>query len=96
MNSKLKNEQLDELYEAILSLGTIDECYNFFEDLCTVSEIKAMCQRFHVAGMLKRGCQYNEIVKETGASTSTISRVNRSLFYGNDGYTTILERLANK
>jgi len=96
VNSKLKNDKLDELYKAILSLESVEECYDFFEDLCTVSEIKAMCQRFNVAGMLKRGCQYNEIVKETGASTSTISRVNRSLFYGNDGYSRILERLADK
>lgn len=93
MNSKLKTERGDELFAAILSLQTVDECYDFFEDLCTVSEIKAMTQRFHVAGMLRRGCQYAEIVNETHASTATISRVNRSLTYGTDGYNNAFKRL---
>ena len=93
MNSKLKNEKLDELFAGILCLKSIEECYNFFEDLCTVSEIKAMSQRFNVAGMLSRGAQYSEIVADTRASTATISRVNRCLSYGTDGYATILKRL---
>ncbi len=93
MNSKLKSERLDDLFKAILNLESVEECYNFFEDLCTVSEIKAMGQRFHVASMLKRGCQYSAIVAETGASTATISRVNRCLTYGTDGYATALKRM---
>ena len=93
MNDKLKSERLDHLFKAVLCLENIEECYDFFDDLCTVSEIKAMGQRFHVASMLKKGCQYSEIVAETGASTATISRVNRCLTYGADGYVTALKRL---
>ena len=93
MNSKLKNEEADYLFKAILSLETIDECYNFFEDLCTVAEIKAMSQRLAVARMLSEKTVYTKIVEETGASTATISRVNRCLLYGSDGYKNILEKL---
>jgi len=93
MNLKLKNEMSDHLFEAILNLKTIDECYNFFEDLCTIKEIQEMSQRFEVAKMLFEGAKYNEITKKTGASPATISRVNRCLNYGADGYKTILERL---
>lgn len=93
MNSKIKDENNDFLFKAILSLKSIDECYDFFEDLCTVAEIKAMAQRLHVAKMLNNHHVYSDIVSKTGASTATISRVNRSLNYGNDGYVKILERL---
>lgn len=93
MNEKLKNEHTTNLFKAILTLENINDCYNFFDDLCTVSEIKAMAQRFEVAVMLKNKCVYSDIVKKTGASTATISRVNRSLLYGSDGYKKTLEKL---
>lgn len=93
MNSKLKDANVDQLFEAILTLETVEECYKFFEDLCTVPELKAMSQRLHVAKMLHARHVYNDIVTETGASTATISRVNRSLNYGSDGYRIIFERL---
>jgi len=91
MNKKLKNESTDKLFSAIIKLETIEDCYNLFDDLCTVSEIKAMVQRFEVAGMLKEKRSYSEIVEKTGASTATISRVNRCLNYGSDGYKKALE-----
>ncbi len=93
MNPKIKNEETDFLFQAILSLKNTDECYQFFEDLCTVSELKAMAQRIVVAKMLSEKCVYSEIVKKTGASTATISRVNRSLEYGCDAYAMIFNRL---
>ena len=93
MNEKLKNKNTDALFQAILTLRTTEECYAFFDDLCTVPEIKAMSQRFSVARMLDKGEIYNEIVEETGASTATISRVNRALHYGSDGYTHTIARL---
>lgn len=93
MNDKLRSESLDELFEAILTLETVDECYAFFEDLSTVTELKAISQRFNVAKLLLDKRVYNDIVSETGASTATISRVNRSLSFGNDGYKMVLERL---
>ncbi|MFT8888363.1 MAG: YerC/YecD family TrpR-related protein [Ethanoligenens sp.] len=93
MNSKIQNEHLDYLFKTILSLENIEECYNFFEDLCTVAEIKAMAQRLHVAKMLRDRHIYSDIVASTGASTATISRVNRCLHYGSEGYSTVLERL---
>lgn len=96
MNSKIKDDLTDKLFEAVLLINGIDECYNFFEDICTVSEIKAMAQRLEVAKMLKLGETYTEISEKTGASTATISRVNRCLNYGADGYRTILERLEEK
>ena len=96
MNSKLKDKNVDELFNAILCLETIEECYNFFEDLCTVQELKALSQRLQVAKMLSEHHVYNDIVNETGASTATISRVNRTLQYGCDGYKIIFERLKNK
>jgi TrpR-related protein YerC/YecD len=96
MNSKIKDDMTDKLFEAILLLENIDECYNFFEDICTISEIKALAQRFEVAGMLKKGIVYTEISEKTGASTATISRVNRALNYGADGYKTILQRLEQR
>ncbi|OGO81541.1 MAG: hypothetical protein A2Y21_02050 [Clostridiales bacterium GWC2_40_7] len=96
MNSKIKDDITDKLFEAILLLKGMDECYNFFEDICTVSEIKAMAQRLEVAKMLKAGHTYTDISEKTGASTATISRVNRCLNYGADGYKTILDRLERK
>lgn len=95
MNSKIKDETTDKLFEAILLLKNIDECYRFFEDICTISEIKALAQRLEVAKMLKEKQTYTEISEKTGASTATISRVNRSLHYGADGYKMILDRLEN-
>ncbi len=93
MNSKLHGDSVDYLFEAILSLKNIDECYKFFEDLCTVPELKAMSQRLSVAKMLQEKKVYSEIVAETGASTATISRVKRSFDYGSDGYELIFDRL---
>ena len=96
MNSKIKDESVYFLFQAILSLKTVDECYNFFEDLCTVPEIKAMSQRLLVAHMLSTKRVYSDIVAETGASTATISRVNRSLNYVCDGYALVFGRLDAK
>lgn len=96
MNNKLKDMYTDFLFKAILSLRNEDECYSFFEDLCTVPELKAMSQRLVVAKMLKEHKIYSDIVNETGASTATISRVNRSLNYGSDGYDIVFERLGLK
>lgn len=93
MSDKLKDKNVDFLFEAILKLQTLDECYDFFEDLCTVSEIKAISQRIVVAKMLRDKKVYSDIVAETGASTATISRVNRSLQYGCNGYDEIFKRL---
>ncbi len=93
MPDKLKNKQMDRLMSAVLSLKSPEEAYAFFEDLCTVSELQAMRQRFEVAELLRRGHIYSDIVRDTGASTATISRVNRALLYGADGYKTVLERL---
>ncbi|QAT49609.1 TrpR-like protein, YerC/YecD [Caproiciproducens sp. NJN-50] len=93
MNSRLKDDSVDFLFSAVLSLKTPEECYAFFEDLCTVSEIKAMSQRLLVAHMLSNKKVYSDIVATTGASTATISRVNRSLHYGCDGYELIFQRL---
>lgn len=85
-SSRMKNDQADGLFEAILSLETMDEAYRFFEDICTIKEIQSIAQRLEVAKLLKSGKTYNEIEEATGASTATISRVNRSLNYGADGY----------
>lgn len=93
MNKKIKTDAVDQLFDAILCLKTREECYDFFEDLCTVNELLSLSQRFEVASMLKNKCTYLEIADKTGASTATISRVNRSLNYGNDGYDMVLERL---
>lgn len=95
MNKKIKTEAVDHLFQAILCLRSAEECYDFFEDLCTVNELLSLSQRFEVASMLKRHNTYLEIAEKTGASTATISRVNRSLNYGNDGYELVLERLGN-
>lgn len=93
MNKKLKSEAMDGLFSAILSLKDIDECYAFFEDVCTVNELLSFGQRYEVARMLRSHKTYLEIAESTGASTATISRVNRSLNYGNDAYDMIFERL---
>lgn len=93
MNSKLKNESTDFLFEAILTLKTKEDCYRFFEDLCTKPELNAMAQRIVVAKLLTNKTVYSEIVKRTGASTATISRVNRSLNEDTDGYKLAFERL---
>lgn len=93
MNKKLKTDAVDQLFDAVLSLKTKEECYSFFEDLCTVNELLSLSQRFEVAAMLRSHKTYLEIAEKTGASTATISRVNRSLNYGNDGYNMIFERL---
>jgi TrpR-related protein YerC/YecD len=92
-SGKLKDNLLDRLFEAILALQNTDECYRFFEDLCTVAEIKSMAQRFEVAKMLELNCTYGEIVSRTGASTATISRVKRALNYGADGYKLVIGRI---
>lgn len=89
----IKNEMTDHFFEAVLTLETVDECYKFFEDVCTIKEIKALSQRLEVAKMLKAKRLYSDIVAETGASTATISRVNRSLTYGSAGYDIVLGRL---
>lgn len=93
VNDKLRDDLVDKLFEAILSLKTIDECYRFFEDLATVGEIKALAQRLEVAKMLDAGMTYEDIVTATGASTATISRVKKCLNYGADGYRMVLNRV---
>lgn len=93
MNKKLKTDAVDQLFDAILCLNKRKECYNFFEDLCTVNELLSLSQRFEVASMLRDEKTYLDIAKKTGASTATISRVNRSLNYGNDGYDMVFERM---
>lgn len=92
-HSKLQDNHTDFLFQCILELKSIDECYDFFEDLCTVAEIKAMSQRSVVAKMLRDKHVYSDIVAQTGASTATISRVNRSLNYGSDGYGLVFNRI---
>lgn len=93
MNKKIKSEAVDHLFEAILHLETAEECYTFFEDVCTIKELLSISQRFEVARMLRQNKTYLEIAEKTGASTATISRVNRSLNYGNDGYDMVFERM---
>ena len=93
MNKLPKKPRSEELYKAILTLRNVDECMRFFDDLCTVSELMAMEQRYHVAVCLNKGMIYNEILAETGASSATISRVNRSLQYGKGGYEIAFSRL---
>ena len=95
-NRNKRSDPQSELYKAILKLETIDECYDFFVDLCTVSELKAMEQRFEVAKLLNEGLIYNDILEKTGASSATISRVNHSLNYGTDAYRTIFARMKDE
>ena len=91
--TKLNDKTIDQLFESILTLKNVEECYVFFDDLCTVNEIQSLSQRLEVARMLGKGSTYNQIETETGASTATISRVKRCLNYGNDGYKLALDRL---
>ena len=93
MNKKIKTDAVDSLFDAVLCLQSREECYSFFEDLCTVNELLSLSQRFDVAVMLSEKKTYQEIAEKTGASTATISRVNRSLSYGNDSYQVVLERM---
>ena len=93
MKAKMKDEKIDLLFQSILSLQTVEECYDFFEDLCTVPEIQEMSRRLYAAKLLSENCIYTDIAERTGLSTATISRVNRCLKYGADGYTTVLARL---
>lgn len=90
---KLRGKALDELFDAVLTLETREECYQFFDDLCTVNELQSLSQRLQVAKMIKQGYTYATIEKESGASSATISRVKRSLQWGNDAYTMILDRM---
>lgn len=94
--SKLKSEDMDLLFEAILKLENIEECYKFFEDVATINEIKALAQRIHVAKLLSEKKTYAEIANVTGASTATISRVNRCVNYGSNGYNIVLDRLKER
>lgn len=96
MNKNLKKPRNMDMYKAILTLKTVDECINFFDDLCTVTELRALEQRYQVAVLLNKGLIYNDILEQTGASSATISRVNRSLQYGKDGYAVVFERLAQQ
>ncbi len=96
MNKKIRTDAVDYLFDAILSLKDKEECYTFFEDICTVNELLSLSQRFEVASMLRNHKTYLEIADKTGASTATISRVNRSLNYGNDGYEMVFTRMENK
>ncbi len=93
---KLKDDLLDRLFEAVLLLENLDECYRFFEDICTVAELKSLGQRLEVAKMLQENLTYSEISSQTGASTATISRVKRALNYGADGYKLIIEKMREK
>lgn len=93
LDAKTKSESVDMLMECILMLDTVEDCYRFFEDLCTTSEIKAMAERFQVAKLLRERKTYIDIEDRTGASTATISRINRSLNYGNDGYKMVIEKM---
>ena len=92
MSKDLHSEAMDRLFEAILTLENKEECYQFFEDVCTINEVQAMAQRFEVAGLLRTKETYQAISKKTGASTATISRVNRFINYGNGGYQLVWDR----
>lgn len=96
MNKLLKKPRSDKLYEAILSLNTVDECKQFLEDLCSISEIMALEQRYQVASCLHKGMIYNDILAATGASSATISRVNRSLQHGKGGYDLVFSRVGEQ
>lgn len=93
MNDKIHTKAVDTMFDAILTLSSREECYRFFEDIATINEILSLSQRFEVAAMLKEKHTYQDIAEKTGASTATISRVNRSLNYGQDGYEMVLERI---
>ena len=93
MGKNVHTQEVEKLLKGILCLENVEECYAFFEDLCTINELLSLSQRFEVAKMLREQKTYLEIAEKTGASTATISRVNRSLNYGNDGYDMVFERL---
>ena len=93
MSKKIRTEETEHLFEAILTIENKEECYRFFEDICTVNELVSMAQRYEVAHMLRQNNTYMEIAQKTGASTATISRVNRSLNYGCDGYDMVFQRV---
>lgn len=92
-DSKMRCEETDELFKAIMSLESIEECYQFFDDLCTFGEMKAMAQRFHVAKLLSEGKTFAHISEEVGASSATITRVNKCIIYGSDGYKLAIDRI---
>lgn len=94
--SKIMSPDITKLFEAIQTLDGTEECYRFFEDICTIGELQALAQRLEVAKMLDKGEKYGKIAEKTGASSATISRVNRCLIYGADGYKLVLERQKNK
>ncbi len=94
--SKLKDHKIDRLFEAILKLESEEECYRFFEDLCTIAELKSLAQRLQVAEMLDKNLSYNSIADESGASTATISRVKKCLNYGADGYKLVINKLSEE
>lgn len=94
--SKIRNEQTDFLMDAILALETREEAYRFFEDICTIAEVRSIAQRIEVAALLRNKETYQDIVHKTGASSATISRVNRALLYGADGYNCVLDRLSGE
>ena len=96
MAKDIRTEEVDRLFEAVLALRDKEECYRFFEDVCTVNELLSIAQRFEVARMLREGETYLEIAERTGASTATISRVNRALLYGKDGYSMVFDRLSEE
>lgn len=91
--AKRRNPETDLLFQGILKLETVEECYRFFEDICTIKELQAMTQRLQVAKQLYEGRNYNEVYQDTGVSSATICRVNKCLNYGDGGYKTVLERL---
>ena len=93
MGKDIHTDAVNQLFRAILTLESVEECYTFFEDACTINELLSLSQRFEVAKMLREKKTYLDISKKTGASTATISRVNRSLIYGNDGYDLVLKRM---
>ena len=96
MSTNIHTDAVDQLFEAILCLKSKEECYTFFEDVCTINELLSLSQRFEVAKMLREKKTYLEISEKTGASTATISRVNRSLTYGNDGYEMVFQRMKSE
>jgi len=96
MGKTIRTDAVDCLFDAIMCLKNKEECYTFFEDICTINELLSLSQRFEVAKMLREQRTYLEIAEKTGASTATISRVNRSLNYGNDGYDMVFERMNKK
>lgn len=96
MGKDIRTEAVEQLFEAIMTLEAKDECFRFFEDLCTVNELLSLAQRFQVAKMLRENHTYLEVAEKTGASTATISRVNRSLNYGNDGYDMVFSRMSSE